>query len=82
MRHANFDVVYDGATTLVIRDLGPWDRWPTITNDAEWVVEQVAPGLRGRRLLYFDSYECLDELLVREGRFVGFAPGRCRRTAR
>jgi hypothetical protein len=76
MRHANFELVRDQNYYLVIRDLGPWDKHPTVTNDAEWVVEQCAPLLRGRRLLYYDSMGNLDELVVREGRFVGFAPGK------
>ena len=62
---------------LVIRDLGPWDRHMTVTNDAENVVaELVSEGLLplGRLLHYYDSDGQLDQLLVKDGRFVGFAP--------
>jgi len=63
---------------LVIRDIGPWDKYPTITNGAEEVVGQlVAEGKlpEGRRLLYYDSEGRLDEIRVKDGRFAGFAPG-------
>lgn len=72
---ANYAVVEDSADFLVIRDVGPWDEHLTITNDAEGVVARVAPELKGRRLLYYDSQDDLDELLVRDGRFAGFRPG-------
>lgn len=62
---------------LVIRDMGPWDRYPTVTNGAEDVVaELVAQGRlpAGRRLFYYDSDDVLDEIEVKDGRFAGFKP--------
>lgn len=60
---------------LVIRDLdGP----VSVTNDAEAVVEDlVAQGHlpEGRRLFYYDTDGCYDELLHAGGRFTGFRPG-------
>jgi hypothetical protein len=76
MRTANYSVVVDVADRLVIRDDGPWDKHPTVTNDAENVVAELAPRLNGRRLLYFDSERDLGELLVKDGKFAGFAPAR------
>lgn len=63
---------------LVIRDVGPWNRHMTVTNGAEEVVDELAAQGRlpeGRRLLYYDSEGQLDEILVRDGKFAGFAPG-------
>jgi hypothetical protein len=63
---------------LVIQDVGPWDRHLTVTNDAEWVVEQLVREGHlppGRRLFYIDTDGQKDELLVKDGRFAGFAPG-------
>lgn len=63
---------------LVIKDVGPWDSHPTITNDAEAVVEELAAKGHlpdGRRLFYIDSEGAEDELVHEHGRFVGFAPG-------
>lgn len=69
---------------LVVRDLGPWDRFPTITNAAEELVEELhrlghlSPE---RHLLYYDSEGQLDELVLDWNpagdrvRFKGFAPG-------
>jgi hypothetical protein len=47
----------------------------TITNDAERVVAELAHlyGLRDRRVIYRDTLGKWDELLHREGVFVGFA---------
>ncbi len=74
-RSSDFEVVHDESNdkSLVIRDL---DRGGmSVTNDAENVVECLAGELRGRRLFYYDSNGQLDELVVADGKFVGFAPG-------
>ena len=50
----------------------------SVTNDAENVVESLArEGMlpAGRRLFYYDSEGRLDEILVRDKAFAGFAPG-------
>lgn len=60
---------------IVIRDLGPWDRYTTVTNDAENVVAELAPELKGRRLYYFDSDGRLDQIVIKDGRFAGFLAG-------
>lgn len=81
MKHANYVIVADDPLStgaLVIRDVGPWDRHPTITNDAEHVVEELSAAGKlppGRRLYYYDSEDQLDELLIAHARFAGFAPG-------
>jgi hypothetical protein len=79
-RHARYVVVEDDlldADPLVIRDVGPWDKRPTVTNDAEDVVRRLVEEGRlpeGRRLLYYDSEGNLDELVVKDGKFAGFKP--------
>ncbi|MEN6560886.1 MAG: hypothetical protein ABFD52_08945 [Acidobacteriota bacterium] len=75
---ANYSFEYAGPARVVIRDIGPWDEHPSVTNDVEAVVQElVAEGhLReGQQLYYFDSDGQLDEILVKDGRFLGFAPG-------
>lgn len=74
MRHANYSVEATTREQVIIRHVGPWSEHPTITNDAEWVVSQVAPILASRQLLYWDSLGNLSELVVRGGKFAGFAP--------
>lgn len=62
---------------LLIRDVGPWNRHPTITNDAENVVAELlrSGALEpGRRLIYRDSSGQIDELVIEDGQFVSFAP--------
>ncbi len=75
--HYEIDRLLSTAHHLVIRDLGPWDQFLTVTNNAAHVVaELVATGaLRpAQRLLYFDSEGRLDEIVIAHGRFAGFAP--------
>lgn len=80
-KHAKYVIIeddYPEEDPLVIQDVGPWDQRLTITNDAEHVVAELAAKGRlnnGRRLFYVDSDGQKDELLVKDGRFNGFAPG-------
>lgn len=72
---ARFDIIKETEEYVLIQDLGPWNIYFTVTNDAEQVVKRLASHLAGRRLLYIDSDGETDELVVRDGKFVGFAPG-------
>lgn len=78
---SNYVIVEDDFTQekpLVIKDVGPWDRYLTVTNGAEQVVaDLVAMGKLplGRKLLYYDSDGVLDEILIVNGKFAGFKPG-------
>lgn len=74
MKTPNFEIVKETKELVLIRDLGPWECFPTITNGAEEVVAALAPKLNGRRLEYYDSEGVRDQLLVEDGRFAGFAP--------
>lgn len=83
MQRARFEIVESSSQKLVIRDLGPWDQHPTVTNDAEGVVERLVAvfgRLGGRQLFYFDSLGDLDEIVIRDGKFAGFRPGPHRRS--
>jgi hypothetical protein len=76
MKMPNFVVVHDTSSYVLVKDLGPWDEYPTITNAAEEVVEaMVDNGLGDRRLFYIDSEGEQDELKVKDDKFAGFAPG-------
>jgi hypothetical protein len=82
-RQANYVIVEEPFNSapgerIVIRDVGPWDAHPTITNDAENVVKQLYADGRvvdGMTLLYYDSEGVLDEITHAGGAFTGFAPG-------
>jgi hypothetical protein len=74
---AHYGVVEITGERVVIRDLGPWDKYLTVTNDAANIVEDLirAGELRtGMRLFYYDSEGELGEILVRGGYVAGFAP--------
>ena len=75
MAKANYEVVRANLAEVVIRDLGPWDQFQTVTNAAEETVQELAGRLDGRRLFYYDSNGQLDELKVKNGEFAGFATG-------
>ena len=61
-----------GLNHVIIRDVGTDS--VSVTNDAEDVVSDLhTQGLGSRRLLYFDSEGCLDELCHDgHGNFTGF----------
>jgi hypothetical protein len=77
-RRANWQIVTEESTVecLVIRDLGPWDEFLSVTNAAEQVVEELRslgelPD--GRVLEYYDSDGHRDRILVERGLFAGIA---------
>jgi len=75
IRRSNYLVEQRTPDRLVIRDIGPWDRYATVTNDAEAVVAALSSGgflPPGCRLYYYDSDGRLDEIVVEHGRFVRF----------
>lgn len=76
---AHYRIVRQEINRVVIRDLGPWDEHPTVTNDAEAVLEDLLAShyLRpGMQLFYFDCEGACDEIRFdAAGKFIGFAPG-------
>jgi hypothetical protein len=78
MRQARYAIEAQDQKALIISDLGPWDRYPTVTNAAEGVVQELVSSgslLPGMRLFCYDSDGQLDELLVENGAFAGFRCG-------
>ena len=78
MSRANYVMEQCNPEHVVIRDLGPGDKYMSVTNAAEEVVaELIASGQlkTDQRLFYFDSDNELDELVVKAGKFSGFSPG-------
>lgn len=68
-------IEHEDSSQIIIRDLGPWDKHMTVTNDVETVVSELAPTIGKKRIFYHDSIGGYDEILHHEGRFVRFAPG-------
>jgi hypothetical protein len=71
---ANYDIISDRSNgPLIIKDIGPWDKYMTVTNAAEFVVLELKERLpAGRQLFYWDSEGVLNELLIKDGKFAGF----------
>lgn len=77
MSRANYQVLDTTPGAVLLRDVGPWDKYMTVTNAAEEVVEELAgSGILEdcQRLLYYDSENELTELKHKDGKFTGFAP--------
>lgn len=72
---ANYVVIEDEDSYLVIDDIGPWSNFQTVTNAAEEVIKELLPRLNGRRLYYYDSDDEISELMIEAGGFAGFAFG-------
>lgn len=72
---SNYAVLDETDDSLTLMDCGPWDQHPTITNDAEFVVADLVDRLGSRKLFYIDSLGDRTELLIKDNRFAGFAPG-------
>ncbi len=76
-QEAHYEIVRTTREMILLRDLGPWDRYMTITNAAESVIEEVKYycSTINRRIFYFDSEGELTEIKLDErGRLAGFAP--------
>jgi hypothetical protein len=79
MNHPQFEIVADQSTPdiLVLRDVGPWDEHPTVTNAIERVIADLRDRYHlppGRRLFYYDSHgELTEALLDSDGRFAGYS---------
>ncbi len=73
----NYVIEKSEPNLLIIRDIGPWSEYMSVTNGAERVVEELHDrGLLGnKQLLYYDSEGQLDELKHNGRNFTGFAPG-------
>ncbi len=73
----NYVVEKNEPNLLIIRDVGPWSEYMSVTNGAEKVVEELYDqGLLGnKQLLCYDSEGQLDELKHAGPTFTGFAPG-------
>ena len=75
INHAQYEIVDVKPTLVLIKDIGPWSVYKTVTNDAEWVVKQVYNEFGDRRIDYIDSDGNRDQLVHTRGTFTGFAPG-------
>lgn len=73
--HARYEVTMVEKDRVSIRDLGPWDKHPTVTNDAQHVVNELAEAghlTPGRRLFYLDSEGQAAEIVLNTMIVTGF----------
>ena len=80
MNISNYEIVEDSITgedPLIIKDVGPWNKFTSVTNNAERVVIDLFVSrklMEGQRLLYYDTEGNLDEIVIKSGHVVGFKP--------
>ncbi len=75
----NYEVILRTKKQLILKDLGPWDTYFTITNSAESVVKELySKGLlnTNMKLMYYDSNNQLDEIVHSNGEFKHFKVGK------
>jgi len=82
IRRASYKVVSNvEGRPLVIRDVGPWDEFLSVTNDANAVVQRlVVAGLLpvGRRLFCYDSFAPISAEQMQEAERGFYHEPRCR----
>jgi hypothetical protein len=74
---SNFTILHNSPELIVLYDLGPWDTYKTITNDAEAVVQYLYKSNRlhtaSKQIVYYDSDgEATQMLHDGNGNFTGF----------
>ena len=73
---SNFTILSNTTQVIVLRDLGPWDHFSTITNDAEAVVKYLFKSGQAtgtKQIIYYDSDEEATQLIHDgAGNFIGF----------
>jgi len=77
LKKSNYVVEVSNDEKIVLCDIGPWDQYSTITNNAEGVIAElhsITPGgLGDRKVFYYDSEGDYDELgHDGEGNFTTF----------
>jgi hypothetical protein len=78
MKLPRYEIIAMNAKGIILRDVGPWEDWPTVTNAAEVVVDELNKRLilsPGMRLFYVDSDGEPGEILLYDDMtFKGFRP--------
>ena len=74
-KRSNYKILHKDERVLLLKDVGPWDTYLTITNDAERVVSEILAmeDLGNRRLEYIDSEGDRIRILIKDGKFDRFA---------
>lgn len=75
-RKSNYKIVGNTEDRILIADLGPWDEFVSVTNNAENVLEElIKAGVMSvhHRLFYLDSEGECAEILHKLGIFRGFS---------
>jgi hypothetical protein len=78
--HAVFRIEDEKEDYIFIRDCGNNHNCKTITNDIEWVLEELESlcDIEDKRIFYMDSLGSIDEVLHKGKIFVDFRAG-CKR---
>ena len=76
--HAEFIIEAETPEYIFIVDSGHGSGKKTITNDAQYVVSalyDLIDNFQNKRIFYFDSGGCIDEIIHNGNRFIQFKAG-------
>lgn len=77
MISCNFEIIKNTTEYLLIKDVGPYDQYMSVTNDVENLIEHLYNSdvlCDKQSLLYIDSSNRVDEIVHLSGNFICFAP--------
>ena len=72
MKRSNYVIERETEYEIVLHDIGPWDIFLTITNDAENIISALSPEQKNKRVFYYDSENVLTELVIINDDFSHF----------
>ena len=73
----NFVIEKNNLTYLLVKDIGPWNKYKSITNDIENLVKFLYERgtLYNEKVFeYIDSEDEICEIQHLDGKFIGFGP--------
>ena len=80
-KYPKYEIVVNKPHIIIVRDLGPHDQFPTITNAVERLIYDLrnhgylGDSSKEKRLGYYDSSDWLDEIIYNSNGFVSFRVG-------
>jgi len=69
---SNYRIIYEDEYKIILKDLGPHDIYPTITNDAENVIQDLEHEQKLKLIYYMGSDGIKTRLITNDDKFIGF----------
>ncbi len=72
MKRSNYIIHSETDNQILITDIGPWDVYLTVTNNAENVVNDLTDIQKQKQVFYNDSEGTISQLMIEDGKFIGY----------